>query len=973
MDVALKANLIHELFDAAVDLPADRRMAFLVAVGADSSVRMAVFALLDAHDRAGTFLADPSVTGDRIAAQFGLGTGSRVGDHTILRPLGEGGYGTVYLAQQDAPLARLVAIKVIKAGLDTGQVVARFDREREVLAKMDHPNIARVFDAGVTDRGRPYFVMEWVDGDPITDFCRDHRSDLPDRLLLFLALCEAVQHAHDRGVLHRDLKPANVLVGRSGGEPAPKVIDFGIAKAMSVDDARPDVTALTVGPQILGTPQYMSPEQADPAATLDFRTDVYGLGGVLYELLAAAPPVERSAFASTDAAEVRRVLRDVHPAPASERLLAAARLAPPDRATALSQLARQVRGPLDGIVAKALSKERSRRYPTAAALADDVRRLMAGESVTAQPPRAMPRWPDWVGRLRRQPRGPLAAGIAALVLIASAAIAVGWFRHRSGPAAFGAADALPVRVAYARGETRLGRLDAGVACFTNMGATLGTAIDRVRGLAFTQRAYGQQSAVTVDGPAGEAIDLVLADGRGAGPARDAAQAAGWSRVGVGRFGAGGFGWDCSIFERPASLTPVHLVLPAPGWSGVLVAARRLQVDPPTTIDPPPVPPADARPGLQATYFDDLQLGHPIATQVEAQLDADSPVGTAASAVLQAGQYSVRCTGALDVPIGGAWVGMDAGGGARVVVDGIELFHFDGAGSEYCRSPVPPGRHSVQVEYRHRETDEGRARLVWAVDGGPVAVVPSSALSHVATDAGAAVAAVSADAVVATYSTGQTDIAVLDQNARYYLNRNMSFPHLPEELRGLMFTRRGEGPNTGVTVDVPADTVAYLIIADGSGGAPSRSAAQAVGWTRIGVGRLLGNDSDWGYIFLRRPAGKAVHVVIPGHTANQVVVAAAHITLGVADRPTTPATSPAVARIISARWGGGNNWADVTDRVAELAAAGEPIPATDAGLKADPTPGWKKRLEVTYEVGNHVRTVRANEGNQLFLPVATGSQ
>ena len=346
-----------------------------------------------------------------------------VGPYHVLERIGSGGMGDVFLAEQREPLQRLVAVKVIKLGMDTREVIARFDAERQALAMMDHPNIARVFDAGATTEGRPFFVMEFVRGSPITELCDRERLDVDARLDLFLQVCEAVQHAHQRGVIHRDLKPSNVLVAIDDGQKIPKVIDFGIAKAT---DAQGQGTLHTEQGRILGTPEYMSPEQAGATSSdVDTRSDVYSLGCLLYELLTGAPPFVRSS--ARDYESVLRALReDEAAAPSARVAVSATQGATPgadhDGASAVVQarsaeslhaLQRRLRGDLDWILIKALEKDRERRYASAADLAADLRRYRAHEPVSAGPPSTSYR----VRKFVRRHRTYVAAALFALTML----------------------------------------------------------------------------------------------------------------------------------------------------------------------------------------------------------------------------------------------------------------------------------------------------------------------------------------------------------------------------------------------------------------------------------------------------------------------------------------------------------------------------------------------------------------------------
>ncbi len=315
--------------------------------------------------------------------------GARVGRYRLLEKIGEGGCGVVYMAEQEEPIHRRVAFKVIKLGMDTKQVIARFESERQALALMDHPNIAKVLDAGATDTGRPYFVMELVRGTKITDFCDQNNLSTEERLNLFVQICHAIQHAHQKGIIHRDIKPSNLLVTLHDGVPVPKVIDFGIAKATS--QRLTDKTLFTAFQQFIGTPAYMSPEQAEMSRLdIDTRSDIYALGVLLYELLTGQTPFEQKALVAAGLDEMRRIIREQEPVRPSTRLIA---LADPERTTVAKrrsseppQLIHLLRGDLDWIVMKSLEKDRNRRYQTANGVADDVLRHLNNEPVAARPP-----------------------------------------------------------------------------------------------------------------------------------------------------------------------------------------------------------------------------------------------------------------------------------------------------------------------------------------------------------------------------------------------------------------------------------------------------------------------------------------------------------------------------------------------------------------------------------------------------------
>ena len=309
------------------------------------------------------------------------------GRYRIIQPLGEGGMGSVYLAEQREPIRRRVALKVVKLGMDTAQVLSRFDNERQALAMMDHPNIAQIFDAGATPRGRPYFVMEYIEGAPITQYCDRRRLTTKERLALFLAVCRAVQHAHQKGVIHRDLKPSNVLVMEQDGVPVPKVIDFGIATA--TDKWAVEKTLLTQFGQIVGTPEYASPEQADTmTGEVDESSDVYSLGVILYELLIGAVPFDTATLRSAGLAEMLRIIREDE-APSLARKLtslgAAATGIAERRQTDPVTLRRLVDGDLNSITLKALEKARERRYASVADLAADIQNHLEHRPVLASP------------------------------------------------------------------------------------------------------------------------------------------------------------------------------------------------------------------------------------------------------------------------------------------------------------------------------------------------------------------------------------------------------------------------------------------------------------------------------------------------------------------------------------------------------------------------------------------------------------
>jgi serine/threonine protein kinase/tetratricopeptide (TPR) repeat protein len=385
-------NRVEQLFYAALDkqTPAERDAFLDSACSEDAGLRATVEGLLHAHDNAGTFLDSPvsGLTPTREKATSGEPPGTHIGPYKILQQIGEGGFGAVYLADQEEPVSRKVALKIIKLGMDTRQVIARFEAERQALALMDHPNIARVFDAGATETGRPFFVMELVRGVPITEYCDQHRLSLPRRLRLFLQVCNAVQHAHQKGVIHRDIKPNNVLVTLHDDQPVPKVIDFGIAKATSHRLTKK--TLFTEFRQFIGTPEYMSPDQAEISGLeVDTRTDIYSLGVLLYELLTGTTPFDPKTLRQADFDGIKRIIREVEPPRPSTRIQTLLQAGPDvahRRRAEAAALPRLIRGDLDWIVVKALEKDRTRRYQTASDLAGDIERHLNHEPVLAGPP-----------------------------------------------------------------------------------------------------------------------------------------------------------------------------------------------------------------------------------------------------------------------------------------------------------------------------------------------------------------------------------------------------------------------------------------------------------------------------------------------------------------------------------------------------------------------------------------------------------
>jgi serine/threonine protein kinase len=396
------ANAIEVIFAQAIAQRApEERAAYLDGVcGDDAPLRARVEALLKAHDHAGSFM-NSEASEDTLDQPAGKprrpphkrdlteGPGTVIGPYKLLQLIGEGGFGVVYMAEQETPVRRRMALKVIKAGMDTHAVIARFEAERQALAMMDHPNIARVLDAGATVTGRPYFVMELVKGIPITQYCDEACQDTRQRLALFIDVCRAVQHAHQKGVIHRDLKPSNIMITLHDDRPVVKVIDFGIAKA--TDQRLTEKTLFTNYGQMIGTPAYMSPEQAVMSGLdVDTRSDIYSLGVLLYELLTGSPPFDAKSLLNAGFDEMRRIIREQQPHKPSTRV---STLAEDVKLTVANQrhaspqvLRKQLHGDLDWIVLKAIEKDRTRRYETANGLAADLKRHLDKEPVNARPP-----------------------------------------------------------------------------------------------------------------------------------------------------------------------------------------------------------------------------------------------------------------------------------------------------------------------------------------------------------------------------------------------------------------------------------------------------------------------------------------------------------------------------------------------------------------------------------------------------------
>jgi tetratricopeptide (TPR) repeat protein/serine/threonine protein kinase len=426
----------REVFLAAVKLPAEQRQAYLQEIcGGDEDLYRRVHDLLQAHAEIGSFREAlderPPVPVDQPVSEA---AGMVIGPYTLLEPIGEGGMGTVWLAQQTQPVKRLVAVKLIKVGMDSKQVIARFEAERQALALMDHPHIARVHDGGTTtgepgcvSAGRPYFVMELVKGLPITRYCDEHQLTPVQRLELFVPVCQAVQHAHQKGIIHRDIKPSNVLVALYDGKPVPKVIDFGVAKATGTQLT--ERTLFTAFGVVLGTLEYMSPEQAElNQLDIDTRSDIYSLGVLLYELLTGTTPLDRERLKEAALLEALRLIREEEAPRPSTRLSSTEALPciAVNRGLEPKKLSSLVRGELDWIVMKCLEKDRNRRYETAGGLAQDIDRYLHDEAVQACPPSAGYRLRKFVRRHKGGLATAVLIGLMVLTALGVMAGSVGW-------------------------------------------------------------------------------------------------------------------------------------------------------------------------------------------------------------------------------------------------------------------------------------------------------------------------------------------------------------------------------------------------------------------------------------------------------------------------------------------------------------------------------------------------------------------
>ena len=407
--------------------PVARRAYLDRACGGDAALRQEVESLLDASAAAGKFLLCPAGIAAGAAQKtvfipsLSELTGTRIGRYKLLEQIGEGGFGVVWMAEQEEPVRRRVALKIIKLGMDSKEVVARFEGERQALAMMDHPNIASIFDGGATETGRPYFVMELVKGTPITEYCDAKQLTTPERLRLFMQVCHAVQHAHQKGVIHRDLKPSNILVTVKDDRPVPKVIDFGVAKATQA--RLTEKTVFTRFHQWIGTPAYMSPEQAGLGSLdVDTRSDIYSLGVLLYELLTGRTPFDAEKLLANGYDAVMRTIREEEPPKPSTRLSTLAKeelsIVAANRQAEPAKLSRLVRCDLDWIVMKALEKDRRQRYETPDSLAKDVARHLNREPVTAAAPSVF----YLVGKFVRRHQAALATAIVLVLLLAAGAI-----------------------------------------------------------------------------------------------------------------------------------------------------------------------------------------------------------------------------------------------------------------------------------------------------------------------------------------------------------------------------------------------------------------------------------------------------------------------------------------------------------------------------------------------------------------------
>ncbi len=421
---------VRAIFLAALEKPAEQWSAHLSeSCGEDNVLREQVELLLKAHRETSGMLDRAAPVGSPTIAQpITEKPGTQIGPYKLLQQIGEGGMGVVYMAEQKEPVKRRVALKIIKPGMDTRQVIARFEAERQALAMMDHPNIAKVLDAGATESGLPYFVMELVNGLPVTKYCDEQHLTPKERLELFIPICQAAQHAHQKGIIHRDLKPSNILVALYDSQPVPKIIDFGVAKATS--QTLTEKTMFTQLGQVVGTLEYMSPEQAERnQLDIDTRSDIYSLGVVLYELLTGETPFDRERLRSAAWNEMLRIIREEEPSKPSTKVSSSRSLPTiaANRRMDPARLGSMIRGELDWIVLKALEKDRSRRYETASKFAEDVENYMRHKTVEACPPSAAYRMRKFV---RRNKAAIVTMSLVAAALL-SGASAAAWQAFRA--------------------------------------------------------------------------------------------------------------------------------------------------------------------------------------------------------------------------------------------------------------------------------------------------------------------------------------------------------------------------------------------------------------------------------------------------------------------------------------------------------------------------------------------------------------
>ena len=401
------------LHAASIESPVDRLNYLDQVCGGNDALRADVEQLLAEHEQSQPLLDACATVDQPQPVEFS--EGATVGPYKLLQQIGEGGFGAVFMAEQQRPVRRKVALKIVKPGMDSRDVLARFEAERQALALMDHPNIAKVLDAGTTDSGRPYFVMELVKGVPVTEYCDKNRLNTRERLELFVTLCRAVQHAHQKGVIHRDIKPSNIMVTLHDGKPVPKVIDFGVSKALN--QQLTEKTLFTRYGQMIGTPQYMSPEQAEMSGLdVDTRSDVYSLGVVLYELLTGHTPLHPDRLREAGFVEMQKIILDDEPPRPSVKLSTLGdnlTVVAKDRSIDPGKLQQALTGELDWIVMKALEKDRSRRYETPTNFADDVMRYLADEPIQACPPSTAYR----LRKLVRRHKGPATAIVAVTLVL----------------------------------------------------------------------------------------------------------------------------------------------------------------------------------------------------------------------------------------------------------------------------------------------------------------------------------------------------------------------------------------------------------------------------------------------------------------------------------------------------------------------------------------------------------------------------